>query len=128
MPTATKELEPGFEIPTLTKRAYMVARSGIHGDEYAQQMGFVRGLVAGGTTLAYMTEMLTSFFGKTWFKTGKISVAFTSPVYENDKVTCRGVIKDKTDEGSGVRLVLDIWMEKENGEKIVVGTASARVQ
>jgi len=128
MLTARKELEPGFEIPPLTKRAFMIARGGIHGDEYAQQMGFARGLVVGGTTLAYMTEMLTSFFGQSWFETGKISVTFTRPVFENDMVTCRGVVKEKAAEDSGVRLVLDIWMEKEDGEKVIVGTASARVQ
>lgn len=128
MPTATKELEPGFEIPPFTKRAFLIARGGIHGDKYAQQMGFARGMVAGGTTLAYMSEMLTSFFGETWFKTGKISVTFTRPVFENDKVTCRGVVKDKAAEHSGVRLVLDIWMENEGGEKVIIGTASARVR
>lgn len=42
-------------------------------------------------------------------------------------VTVNGIIKDKQMENSRIRLVLDVWMENEEGQKVIVGSASGLV-
>lgn len=44
-----------------------------------------------------------------------------------DGVTVKGIIKDKQMENSRIRLVLDVWMENEEGQKVIVGSASGLV-
>ena len=42
-----------------------------------------------------------------------------------DGGTVKGIIKDKQMENSRIRLVLDVWMENEEGQKVIVGSASS---
>ena len=42
-------------------------------------------------------------------------------------VTVKGIIKDKQMENSRIRLVLDVWMENEEGQKVIVDSASGLV-
>ena len=48
-------------------------------------------------------------------------------VVDGKTVTVKGIIKDKQMENSRIRLVLDVWMENEEGQKIIVGSASGFV-
>ncbi len=134
MSISAREMEPGFDLPAFLKKAKMPisAETGydgpvIHSDEAARKMGYARGIVPGNTTIAYLSEMLTNFFGEGWVKGGKSSVSFIGPVYDGDELTCRGTVRSRASEGSSVRLVLDVWIENPQGEKVVVGTASGLV-
>ena len=48
-------------------------------------------------------------------------------VVDGVTVTVKGIIKDKQMEKSRIRLVLDVWMENEEGQKAIVGSASGLV-
>jgi len=48
-------------------------------------------------------------------------------VVDGEMVTVKGLIKDKQIENSRIRLVLDVWMENEEGQKVIVGSASGLV-
>jgi hypothetical protein len=76
-----------------------------------------------------MSELLVNFFGPNWLKGGKISLKFIDGgVQQGDEITCRGVIVERFEEEHGVLLNLDIWMEKGEGVKVVVGKARGVVK
>ena len=41
------------------------------------------------------------------------------------KITARGKVREEITEGARRRILLDVWAEKADGTKAVVGTASA---
>jgi hypothetical protein len=46
-------------------------------------------------------------------------------VWCEDVVTACAKVRAETEEGQQTRAHLDVWCEKEDGTKVVVGTASA---
>jgi hypothetical protein len=126
----TKEnIQIGQEIPGLTKTAFMPieedARNPIHTEEYAQKHGMRGALVAGSTLLSYMLEMLYNTFGEKWLSHGKINISFIGGgALNGDQITVHGMAKSIEPQDGGDRITLDIWMENQNGVKIMVGEAS----
>lgn len=135
MVTANRNIEPGFEIPTISKfvtfekmQLYEPGVKNLHTDvETAKKAGLPGPIIGGQQSYAYLSEMLMNFFGEGWVKGGKIAVSLVKIVPPGDTLTGKGVVKEKVNEGDKVRLVLDIWLENQNGEKAVVGTASGLV-
>ena len=119
------------KIPSLKKIAYqrtlhdqVFLPDSIHDTEYARSQGYTGALVSGYVLCAYMSEMLVNFFGPTWLQGGEISLIFMGGVQEGDKLTCCGTVVDKITQNAGALLHLDIWMEKTQGSKVVVGKAT----
>ena len=137
MTLSVKNAEIGSEIPSLSKMFTMEtsqAYSGwpetrnFHTDlEIASKLGFPAVLMQGMLGAAYLSEMCFRFFGESWIKGGKFSVNFVNPVFPPQRLTAKGVVKEKMPQDEGVRLVLDVWLENEQGQKVQVGTASATV-
>jgi hypothetical protein len=69
--------------------------------------------------------MLTNRFGEGWYRGGRMSARLVNILWPEEEVTCRGVIKELTPEGSHRRAHLEIWCPKADGAKTIVGTASA---
>lgn len=133
MATVTDAITVGQELPSLVKEisqrqidAYSVVRAkSIHTDEaWAKAKGFRTTLAQGMMSTAYVSEMMTKLCGAGFVKGGTISVAFIKPVYAGDRLTVRGVVKEKTAETGGTRVVVDVWCENQHGEKTAAGTAS----
>jgi hypothetical protein len=102
----------------------------IHNDEYTRQQGYPGALVSAYVLCGYMSEPLVRFFGPAWFTSGEISLRFVGKgVQQADLVRCGGTVREIVQDGDqpNLRIVLDIWMEKANGVRPVVGTASAVV-
>jgi acyl dehydratase len=74
-----------------------------------------------------LTELLTSFFGPSWFTTGWEKMKFIAPVFSGETVTARGVVTGESRDGEGTRLELEIWCEDSTGKMTCAGWASARV-
>lgn len=100
----------------------------IHNDlDAAKRAGLELPLVQGQQQVGYLTEMLVSFFGKSWFTSGWIKVKFIHPVTVGETVTARGVVKEKLKENGKTKLNLEIWVENSEGKLTTVGWASAYV-
>ena len=118
----------GAEIPAMHKVVFQraLARGGfskdsIHSDDHTRQHGYPGALVSAYVLAGLMSEPMVAFFGESWFTTGKIALTFIGKgVQQGDKVTCRGTVRDVSDG----RVTIDVWMEKDTGEKVVVGEAS----
>ncbi|MBH61604.1 MAG: hypothetical protein CL569_03975 [Alphaproteobacteria bacterium] len=71
--------------------------------------------------------MMRTCFEEGWIVGEKVALTFRRPVWSNDFATARGVITDKEVEDDGVRMICDVWIERADGEKAIVGTCSALV-
>jgi len=129
MERATKKINIGAEIPSLTKTAYMPidpnTRNVIHTNDYAREFGMRGALIGGSTLLSYVVEMLYNYFGDNWLYHGKIKVSFIGGgAINGDVVTAHGQVSAMESEEAGDRIILDVWLENEGQGKIVVGEAS----
>jgi acyl dehydratase len=135
--TATKKTEVGHELSPLSVmftlemcRAYSgwPENKNFHTDiDIAKKKGFLSVLVEASVSGAYINEILTRFFGAGWFKTGKLRLTFLRSVHPPQRLTAKGIVREKIEEDSGIRLVVEAWVENENEEKVTVATASALV-
>ena len=128
---AENNIKIGSEIPPLTKTAYQRALDIVdfrddssHKDEYARSKGYPGALLSGYILCGYISEFLVNFFGPGWLEGGEVSLSFIKSVHQNNQVTIRGNVVEKTQEKTGARVTIDLWMEKADGTKVVVGKAS----
>jgi acyl dehydratase len=131
--SSTITVAVGRELPTLTKEivqrkidAYSTVRAkSIHTDEaWARAKGFKAPLAQGMMSTAYVSEMMTAFLGAGFVKGGTMSMAFTQPVYVGDRLSVHGVVKETRAEGEATRVVVDVWVENQDGVTTAIGAAS----
>jgi acyl dehydratase len=100
----------------------------IHSDEaWARQKGFRDCLAQGMMSTAYASQLMVKLLGPGFARGGTMSMAFIKPVYAGDRLTVHGVIKDKRRDGSATRVVVEVWVENQHGEKTAVGHATGLV-
>ena len=95
--------------------------------EIAEALGFPDVVVGGRMTLSYIGDMMDKRFGRGWYQGGRLDVKFTNIVWPGDTVIARGVITDSVEQDGSDRADVAVWMEKEDGTVVIVGSASALV-
>ncbi|HEX5479687.1 MAG TPA: MaoC family dehydratase [Dehalococcoidia bacterium] len=123
------------EIPALRKQVsldmcwkFSGPRKNYHNDkEAAIKWGFPDIVVQGMMSVCFISEMMTNRFGAGWLAGGKMDVRLVNIVWQSDALTCRGFVREITPEGPRSRAHLDVWVEKADGTKATLGTASAVV-
>jgi acyl dehydratase len=99
-----------------------------HNDkEMAIKWGFPDIVVQGMMSTCFLSEMLTNRYSGGWLAGGKMDVRLVNIVWQSDRLTCRGFVREIAPEGPRHRAHLDVWVEKEDGTKVTIGTASALV-
>jgi acyl dehydratase len=99
-----------------------------HNDkEFAVKLGFPDIVVQGMMSTCFLSEVLTERFGAGWIAGGKMDVNLVNIVWQSDVLTCRGFVRELTAEGDRQRAHLDVWVEKEDGTKATIGSASTIV-
>jgi acyl dehydratase len=121
------ELTPAEK--TIT-HAMCVAFSGPHksyhtDQEMARALGFPDIVVQGMMSVCFISEIMTRNFGAGWFCGGKLNVSLVNVVWPNDALRVRGKVREAVPEGAKTRVHCDVWCEKADGVKTIVGTASA---
>jgi acyl dehydratase len=100
----------------------------IHSDEaWVRQKGFRACLAQGMMSTAYASQLMVKLLGPGFAKGGTMSMAFIKPVYAGDRLTVHGVIKDKQRDGGATRVVVELWVENQHGEKTAIGHATGLV-
>jgi acyl dehydratase len=134
--TTTASVSFGQELPPLVKDipqrkidAYSGVRPNyIHSDEaFARTKGFRAPLAQAMMSTAYVSEMMTRFVGAGFVKGGSMSMTFIRPVLAGDRLTVRGIVKERRPESGRTRVVVEVWCENQDGDKTAVGTASGLV-
>jgi len=130
----TQQIDIGTEIssdPVQITREMMMLFSdwnSIHVDQQAaRSSGFPDVLVEGLQLHAIICEMLSDYFEKGWAEGGQISIKFLSPVWPNDILTPKGVIRERRVEKGKLRIILGVWIENQWRLKVAVGSASGLV-
>ena len=143
----TKDIPVGYEFPQITKLMtrermavfsdmehstcagrFQLAPPNIHNDlDFARSEGFPN-LVADGLITTYWVEAaMRDWFGVGYYRGGKLMTKYIRPVYADDQITIKLVLKEKVPEGSLIRFNLEISCLNQKGELVTVGTASALV-
>ncbi len=107
-------------------RKFSGPKKNYHTDvEEARKLGFPDIVVQGMMSLCFISEMMTSRFGPGWYVGGRMNVHLVNVLWQGEHVTAHAAVRETSPEGSRRRAHLDVWCEKLDGTKIVVGTASA---
>ena len=131
--SASLLLEPGTPLPSLSKTVtqeqmtvFSVRGSyhkGLHNDlELAQRAGLRTPIAQGQMQACYAAQLLTSFFGASFFTSGWLRLKFLNPVFPGETLTLRGAVTGVRDG----RLNLELWSQNEQGKWIAAGWASAK--
>ena len=100
----------------------------IHSDDaWARQKGFRACLAQGMMSTAYVSQMMVKLLGPSFARGGTMSMAFIKPVYAGDRLTVHGIIKDKQSDHGATRVVVEVWIENQHGEKTAAGHATGLV-
>jgi acyl dehydratase len=124
---------PGEEIAPLTRtithamcEAFSGPEKNYHTDQaMARALGFPDIVVQGMLSVCFVAELMAQAFDIGWHCAGKMDVRLVNVVWPNDAITTRGKLRSEGSEGSRQRAVLDVWCEKADGTKTLVGTATA---
>lgn len=95
--------------------------------EEARKLGFPDIVVQGMFAICFLSELLQQEFQDGWLIGGKMDVRLVNVLWGGESVTTNAEIKDEVREGTARRVLLDVWVEKTDGTKVIVGEASAVV-
>jgi acyl dehydratase len=133
---AAADLDIGFEIGPVSKRmtldktrifeGWPATRSRHCDFPAAHATGLRAPNINGALVAGVLGELYIKFFGE-YYLGGTLTFNLIRQVQLDDELTARGVIVEKVHEPTGVRLVLDVWLEDQAGDKVLVGSASGVV-
>ncbi len=110
------------------RRCWMFSGPGrnYHTDrEQAKKLGFPNIIVQGMMSTCLVSRVMQEYFGMGWLAGGEMSVKFTNVLWVDETVTTHAKIRQELREGSRTRVHCDVWVDKEDGTKVIVGSASA---
>jgi acyl dehydratase len=93
--------------------------------EAARALGFPDIVVQGMLPICLLSELLTREFGEGWLAGGKMDVRLVNVLWANETVTARAEVVGESREAGRTRQHLEGWVEKDDGTKVIVGSASA---
>lgn len=91
----------------------------------AEKLGFKEVVVQGTLSTILLAEMMTRRFGEGFFLGGRLAMTFVNVLWAGQAVTPKGAVRSRTREGNLWRVNVDVWTEKDDGTRTIVGTASA---
>jgi len=92
----------------------------------ANELGFDEVVVGGRMTMSYVGDLLDRHFGKAWYEGGKMDLKFTNITWPGDSVIPKAVVTDETVVDGEKLANVAVWVEKEDGTVVIVGTASVK--
>ncbi|MEQ8193226.1 MAG: MaoC family dehydratase [Rhodospirillales bacterium] len=138
MAVLTAQTPIGYVLPPVSRRLSpelnrVVGEEGqdvqtLHNDaEAAAREGLREPIAVASRPASLIYRMMLMCFGEGWIVGGKGSLTYRRPVGIKDFVTAKGVVLETIPEGSGIRIVCDVWVETDKGVKAIVGTCSGLV-
>jgi len=93
--------------------------------EAARKLGFPDIVVQGMWSVCLIAEMMTQRFGLGFIVGGKLDLRLVNVLWVDETSGPHGRIIERRPEGRRSRAVVEVWCEKADGTKTIVGTASA---
>lgn len=91
----------------------------------ARKLGFPDIVVQGMLSVCLIAEMMTRRFGLGFIMGGKFDVRLVNVLWAEERTQAQGRILSRHAEGARTRAEVEVWCEKADGTKTIVGTASA---
>lgn len=91
-------------------------------DAAARREGLEGVIVPGNMSMSFLSQLLTDWAGPRG-ELRRLEVNFRRLVQPGDALSCQGVVTDKGVEDGEPRIILDVFIDNQKGEKPVVGTA-----
>ena len=110
------------------RRCWMFSGPGknYHTDrEQARNLGFPNIIVQGMMSTCFVSELMGRAFGPGWRQGGRMSIKLTQILWVDESVRVFGRVHDETPEGDRMRVHCEVWLDKDDGTRIALGTASA---
>ena len=110
------------------RRCWMFSGPGrnYHTDrEQARKLGFPNIVVQGMMSTCFVSQVMQDAFGMGWLQGGKMSVKLTNVLWVDEAVTAHGKVREELPEGTRVRVHCDVWVEKDDATRVLIGSASA---
>lgn len=127
-PTARGEDLPPVVKTVDARRCWMFSGPGrnYHTDrDEARKLGFPNIVVQGMMSTCFVSEVMQRAFGEGWLVGGKMDVRLTNVLWVDERVTTRARVREEHREGPRTRVHCDVWAEKDDGSRILIGEASA---
>jgi hypothetical protein len=131
--TASKDLPVGYELEPITKKitldktriyeGWPASRSRHCDYDAAHATGLPAPNINGALVAGVLGELFIKFFGENYIG-GTLSFNLIRQVQVGDELTARGTVREKVTGPGGTRLHLDVWLDNQNGDKVLVGKAS----
>jgi acyl dehydratase len=100
----------------------------LHTDlEAANAAGLSTVVVSGTQWEGYLVGLLVEVFGRAWFSGGQLDIKIPRSVKIDETVQPKARVEAREQEGERVRVALAVWCENQDGETVLVGTASCAV-
>jgi acyl dehydratase len=93
---------------------------------FAKNIGLETLCVSATQYMGHLVSLLMSVFGDEWLSRGKFNVKFTRVVPPGEQLQAKAVVRSITSQGAAADFELDVWVENQNGEKVLSGTAAGR--
>jgi acyl dehydratase len=127
-PTATGPDLAAVEKLVDQRRCWMFSGPGktYHTDrDEAKKLGFPNIVVQGMMSTCFVSQVMQDHFGMGWLQGGRMSVKLTNVLWVDETVTTHARVRDEVAEGTRTRVHCDVWVEKHDGVRVILGTASA---
>ena len=95
--------------------------------EEARKLGFPDIVVQGMLPVCLVSELMTGRFADGWLAGGKMDLRLVNVLWAGETVRARAAVSGQAPEAGRTRVSMQAWVEKADGTKVVVGTASALV-
>ena len=123
----------GRDLPALRKvvdarRCWMFSGPGrnYHTDaEQARKLGFPQIVVQGMMSTCFAAQVLQASFGMGFVEGGKLSLKLVNVLWCDESVVARARVREREREGTRTRVHCDVWIEKDDGTRVALGTGSA---
>lgn len=96
---------------------------------YGKTSKFGSTICHGTLTITFIMEMLTLWMGKGWLSGGQLlGVRFVAPVRPFDTVRPGGKVVGKRIENDRKLVDCEVWLENQDGVKVITGRATGEVE
>ena len=100
----------------------------IHIDEDFAKKTPLGGTIAHGMLiLAYVSQMMTNAFGKSWLSGGRLNVRFKAPARPGDIIKVQGKINKIQNEGEQNLISCEVLCSNQKDEAVITGEAMVRI-
>jgi 3-hydroxybutyryl-CoA dehydratase len=92
--------------------------------EYAKKTKFKSTIAHGPLVISYISEMMSNWLKDGWIEGGKLlDIKFNAPVKSGDVMKVGGQVKEKRTVENQKIVECDVYIENQEGVKVVVGRA-----